>query len=321
MIGACSSIDGSAGEETSFCFVAGPEVGVGIGVAFEAALVPALEVVAVSCLDEALLEGFLISFACSFSLGASALSFALSSFPSASASFIGVGLVLAVGVYFALPLRFVTMAGKEGFRLLFLFLLGKLGWLWRFLRNERRCCWRWLDRCRACSGTRSRRRKCDLTYSSAGWCASMYEGSGRGGWQRREFCVEILIRWRRIRASGPSNNTRDRVEPSCACNDAWCNTRPYRGRSMRDRQEYCNTVGHEGWRLLSISGNRSWSSIQYRRNSRSKEIQHRWGSEVTARGLYCTPQHPRPKPCRRRGGHQSVQIRRGVELLLCQRQC
>jgi len=70
MIGACSSIDGSAGEETSLCFVAGPEVGVGIGVAFEAALVPALEVVAVSCLDEALLEDFLISFACSFSLGA-----------------------------------------------------------------------------------------------------------------------------------------------------------------------------------------------------------------------------------------------------------
>jgi len=133
MIGACSSIDGSAGEETSFCFVAGPEVGVGVGVAFEAALVPALEVVAVSCLDEALLEDFLISFACSFSLGACAFSFALSSFPSTSASFIGVVLVLAVGVYFALPFRFVTMAGKEGFGFSFSFFLESWGGCGGFL--------------------------------------------------------------------------------------------------------------------------------------------------------------------------------------------
>lgn len=120
MIGACSS--GGAGDETPFCFVTGPEAGVVVGVAFEVALAPALEVEAVSHLDEeALLEDFLISFAFSFSLGASSFSFTFSSFPSASASFIGVVLVLAIGVDFALPFRFVTMAGKAGFGLSFSF--------------------------------------------------------------------------------------------------------------------------------------------------------------------------------------------------------
>ena len=90
---------------------------------------------------------------------------------------------------------------------------------------------------------------------------------------------------------------------------------------MGDREGHCNTVGHGGWWLLSISGNGGWSSVEHRRNSRSKEIQHRWGSEMTARGVHCTPQRLRPKPCRRKWGYQNVQIRREVELLLCQRQC
>ena len=119
MIGACSSIDGGAGDETSFCFV----TGVGVGVAFKAALAPTLEVGAVSCLDEeALLEDFLVSFAFSFSFGTTSFTFPFSSFPSASASFIGVVLVLVMGVDFALPFRFVTMAGKAGFGFSFSFL-------------------------------------------------------------------------------------------------------------------------------------------------------------------------------------------------------
>jgi hypothetical protein len=131
MIGACSSIDGGAGDETSFCFV---EVGVGVGIAFEVALAPALEVGSLSYLDEeALLEDFLVSFACSFSLGACPFSFAFSSFPSASASFIGVVLVLAMEVDFALPFRFVTMAGKVGFGFSFSFFLESWGGCGGFL--------------------------------------------------------------------------------------------------------------------------------------------------------------------------------------------
>jgi hypothetical protein len=94
---------------------------VGISIVFEAALALVLEVAAASDLDDvALLEDFLVSFALSFSLGASFFSFSLS-FPSVSASLIGVVLGLAAEVAFDLPLRFVTMAGRAGFGFSFSF--------------------------------------------------------------------------------------------------------------------------------------------------------------------------------------------------------
>jgi len=224
------------------------EVGVGIGVAFEAALVPTLEVVAVSCLDEALLEDFLISFACSFSLGACAFSFALSSFPSASASFIGVVLVLAVGVYFALPFRFVTMAGKEGFGFSFSFFLESWGGCGGFLGTSAGAVGGGLIGAAVAvetdPGGASATSYIAVLVGALPWAREVVEVDGNAG-----NSASSLIRWRRIGASSPSNNTCGRMEPSCACNDAWCNTRPYRGRSMRDRQGYCNTVGHGGWWL------------------------------------------------------------------------